>query len=605
MSIDFGSTEIQKIYLGGTEIFKVYKGSTLTWEKASGLTQPTVVESESFNELALTGAQPANRSFTCPSGTTKLLLFVCSEGLALQSAGVVTYAGSSMTLRVTLNSVAGSRQIFVFSLDSPTTGSSQTLAFSGWTAGNNRPFVILVAALANAAAGTFATTASSEATGTTPITQVLNFADATSLGLYCIARNNDQTGSLAPAGSGQVQVVVDNYSTSMSAHLSSKAVDTAGNYTFSTTTDGVSEDTPRVAIEIAGSGTAEPPPPVPTSGRAYSDLSVWNIPASEIGLDTSDGGVQVARLLATCNGRVAVSTNTLNPGIYYADANTPRLPFERNASKPLYATAYEDDGWLIPFDPNWPTPLSRGDTSGDCPAIILETDTGRQYNLMFFEGVTAQNKLRAGRCNFIMSRAQWPYLNHLTGKPTGQPAIDWPWEDYRTGDDTSSLGNRVTNIPFLSGLVTKEEFEAGVVNHALAQLIWKYHPTSYRSPAWKEHSGEVTAPDLGARFILDLTDTQIDECINTMSQTNAYIRKGVRGMLVALREYGCIGSDGNYNNTSSYAVEGQITHPAIGVVTNIGEFNQTFFARADVKNKWKLLRKASAYSTITTWNSGT
>lgn len=347
------------------------------------------------------------------------------------------------------------------------------------------------------------------------------------------------------------------------------------------------------------------PDPTPTSGRAYSDLSVWNIPASVAGIDTSDGGVQVARFLATCNGRVGVSSNKLSPGIYYADANTPRLQFERNESKPLYATAYENEGWLIPFNPNWPTPLSRGDVSGDGPAIILETDTGRQYNLMFFEGVTSQNKLRAGRCNFIMSRAQWPYLNHVTGKPPGQPAMDWPWEDYRTGNNTTSLGNRVTNNTFLSGLVTKEEFEAGVVNHALAQLIWMYHPTTYRSPAWKKHSGNTTAPDLGARFILDLSDDMIDECISTMPQKNAYIRKGVRGMMVALREYGCIGSDGNFYGASTYGIEGQLTHPAIGAVVNIGEFNETFFARADVKNKWKLLRKASAYSTITTWNSGT
>lgn len=222
-----------------------------TRHRSAGLTQPTVVGSAAFNEFALTGSQPANQSFTCQSGTTKLLLFVCSEGLALQSAGAVTYAGSAMTSRVTLSSVAGSRQIFVFSLDSPATGANN-FVFTGWNAAGNRPLVMLAAALANAAAGAFATTATSEAAGTTPITQVLNFAAATSLGLYCIARNNDQTGSLAPAGTDQIQVVEGNSSTRMSAHLSSKAAAATGNYTFSTTTDGVSEDTPRVAIEIAG-----------------------------------------------------------------------------------------------------------------------------------------------------------------------------------------------------------------------------------------------------------------------------------------------------------------------------------------------------------------
>lgn len=359
-----------------------------------------------------------------------------------------------------------------------------------------------------------------------------------------------------------------------------------------------------------GVSSSAPPPdpdpdpdPIPTSGRAYSDLAVWNIPAAEAGLDTADGGDQVARLLATMGGRFGVSSNGPSPGVYYADANTPRIPFQRDESKPLYATAMET-GWLIPWDTSWPTPNSLGVYNGDRPAIILETDTGRQWNLMSLQGVV-NGKLVAGRGNFIMSRAQWPYLNHVTGKPAGQPYKDWPWEDWRTGNDTSSLGNRVTNMPFLSGLVTKEEFASGVVNHALALLIWKYHPTTYRSPSWKNHSGNTTAPALGARFVLDLTDTQIDDCIAGSVHTNTYIRTGLRGIMVALRDYGCIGSDGNYNSTSTVAVEGYATHPAIRAVTNIGEFNQPFFQRADVKNKWKLLRRASAYSTITTWNSGT
>lgn len=218
---------------------------------SGALTQPSVVGSDGWDELVVS-AQPATRSFACPAGTTKLVVFVCGEGYVYTGGGAVAFDGAAMTKAVTLDQTPGGQTMFVFRLDTPTTVTPKNLVFSGWNAGGSRSLVVFAVALANAAAGAFAATATSEAVGTTPINQVLSFTAATSLGLYCIARDGDQTASMGAAGAGQVQIIKRADGSRMSAHLSYKLASAAGNYTFSTTTDGASAATPRAAIEIAG-----------------------------------------------------------------------------------------------------------------------------------------------------------------------------------------------------------------------------------------------------------------------------------------------------------------------------------------------------------------
>lgn len=356
--------------------------------------------------------------------------------------------------------------------------------------------------------------------------------------------------------------------------------------------------------------SVQPPPdpdPPPASARAYGPDAVWNIPASAIARDTANEADQVGRLIATCGGNIAISTNV--PGlnmVYYADASTPRMPFVRNTTKPQYQGALYDTGDVIPWDPAWPAPLTE---TGDRAAVILETDTGREWNLMGLYGLV-NGAVKAWRANLVMSRAQWPKSNFVGGanpdlnvvddRPPGQPHVDWPYEDWRTGNCTSSHAPRVCNIPLLAGLVTKQEWDAGLVEHAISFLVWKFHPSTFRSPAWKAHNGETTAPGLGVRFTLDLTNAEIDECIETCVHTDPTVRRGLRGVVTAMRDYGVIGTDGNYNSVATLWVEGSLTGPDYKV-SNIGAFNQTFFTRADIRAKWKLLAKSSAYSSVTTW----
>lgn len=212
------------------------------------ITRPSVAGSAAYDEFVAAGNQAADKSFTCPSAT-KLLAFLTTEG-HYNATGNLSFGGSAMASEIALNSVSSGRQMYVFRLDNPPTG-AQNFVFSGWPSPGNRPYILFAVALANAAAGGFAAAATSEAVDTTPIQQTINFGSSTSLGLYCVGRNNDIAASMAAAGSGQIEVLKRAQDIRATAHLSRKDA-AAGGYTFSTTTDGASEATPRVAVEIAG-----------------------------------------------------------------------------------------------------------------------------------------------------------------------------------------------------------------------------------------------------------------------------------------------------------------------------------------------------------------
>lgn len=214
------------------------------------MTQPSILGSAGWAELAAS-VQPQNRSFTCPAGTTKLILFFGGLGYATTGGGSVSYNGVAMTKVVALDSVVGGRQLYVFRLDSPATGAND-LVFTGWNTTGNKTVLLVPIALDDAASGAFEAVGSSESSVTTAANQVLNFTAATSIGLYGVVRAGNIPGSMAAAGSGQVEVQKPSRA-SGTLHVSSKLATAAGNYTFSTTiSGGAAEDTPRSAIEIAG-----------------------------------------------------------------------------------------------------------------------------------------------------------------------------------------------------------------------------------------------------------------------------------------------------------------------------------------------------------------
>lgn len=234
----------------GDQIIRVRHKGDILWQQSAGLTQPSVVDSNAWTSLVLINNQPPARQFTCPSGTTKLVVFVGGEGYA-GGGGSVAYNGAAMTLAHKRDAAA--QQLFAFYLDSPTTGGTPNLTFTGWADNGSKTHMPIAIALANAAAGPFATIASSETNVGSPATQVLNFGASSSIGLYGLVRDNDQRPAMGPIGAGEVLIrEISDGSARATAAASYKLATAAGNYTFSWTTDTVSEPTPRIAVEIAG-----------------------------------------------------------------------------------------------------------------------------------------------------------------------------------------------------------------------------------------------------------------------------------------------------------------------------------------------------------------
>jgi hypothetical protein len=242
--------------------------------------------------------------------------------------------------------------------------------------------------------------------------------------------------------------------------------------------------------------------------RPYGDLAPWNVPATN--LPTSpDSGALAAQLWSqsTANrpGNLNLTFDEYTFPVYYVGDATGVYPIEIRSGSPL-------DGGSMPWNPEW-VPA----TGSDGQIIVLDPATGREWNLwqVSFDGET----IHASNGNLV-------------------PGSYWTKVD-------GFFPSRGAGIQYYAMLVQPEEIEGGAIRHALSMPIKNTDGTTYVPPATKlEHPDNSSGIPAGTRFVLDLSDKDIDAWIKAMPpELSPATRQSARVIAEALRTYGFFVTD--------------------------------------------------------------
>lgn len=171
-------------------------------------------------------------------------------------------------------------------------------------------------------------------------------------------------------------------------------------------------------------------------------------------------------------------------------------------------------GTKIPFNPAW-----RPAAGTDAQIIILDPDTATEWNLWQVSGISTLKKtLTIGNGN----KCAGNYWNNN-------------WDD----PATQTTGSRGAGINYLAMLVRPWEIEQGRIEHALSMPIIGTSGSEFWPPATKlEHPGKKGTIPEGARFSLDVTYEEIDAHVNSILGASVSLKRMVRILLIALKEYG-------------------------------------------------------------------
>jgi len=220
---------------------------------------------------------------------------------------------------------------------------------------------------------------------------------------------------------------------------------------------------------------------------------------------------------------------------------------------------------MIPFNTDWTAPQQI-----DGQMIIYDSKTGFEYNLFGATFNTSSNTVEAKNGNLIKDQ-------------TGFPVNIYDYENEYSA-------SRGAGIQYGAMAVRAEEIQSGSIHHALSMRI-TYPKADYVFPAVKleRTEAEITtylgyARDLtppptvphGARFMLNITDTQEAEWIDTLdSNINKIAAKTV---VSALRDYGWFVTDTQNleRNSGSHAFDFEADESA-GVYWNTIGFSGSAF----------------------------
>ncbi len=194
------------------------------------------------------------------------------------------------------------------------------------------------------------------------------------------------------------------------------------------------------------------------------------------------------------------------------------------------------DGQMMPWNPSW-----EPATGTDAQAIVVDPDTGREWNLfqVDFDGTT----ISATNGNLVMETERTNSIDGY-GNPvyqvTGQVA------DYRVYEE-GFPPSRGVGIPYQAMLVRPEEIMRGKISHALSLALRNTDGTKFVAPATKlEWPGNPPGVPEGTRFALSVTDAQIDTWIAGLPASFSEVTKySARVIAEALRDYGWIITDTN------------------------------------------------------------
>ncbi|MBK8908685.1 MAG: hypothetical protein IPM60_12510 [Rhodospirillales bacterium] len=267
--------------------------------------------------------------------------------------------------------------------------------------------------------------------------------------------------------------------------------------------------------------------------RAYGSRAPWNIPVKGLPLEDPETEADLVRALlaASGNGALAIGTIQSNLAVYRATADTPRVEIIAD-NHPEWGNLRS--GQRVPWDPRWPVWLGPART--DRGAVVLEMDTGREWNLNGVRGLQADGRLLVRRGNLVVTSGR---AHH----PITAPPADW-----RTYEG-SMRGLRACGIQTFAMLTTAEEWRQGYIPHAVPLLVHGGHPRAYRAPATSPHGNNrwsnAAFPPLGTRYFLDISDAEIEAAVHSSRKNEQEYLVGLRAFLVALRDYGGFVCDGN------------------------------------------------------------
>lgn len=222
-------------------------------------------------------------------------------------------------------------------------------------------------------------------------------------------------------------------------------------------------------IYLDATAVAPPPPlpPSPPTGKAlyFAADSPWNIPIS-VNPTLASNSASLSAVLAGSGVPLGVNQGAWTPGVFYADASTPR---KRVLLK---------NGWIaddVPFPADF---KSSGDA--DAHAVVHDKSTGRLY-----ESYGLTNNPVSGMIVAHADGSGWWDGNYSSGGVTG------PW------------GCRASSASLMGGLILPEDIAAGDIPHALSCSLRKNLIGPPISPA-TTGDGVYSGPiPMGSRLQLD------------------------------------------------------------------------------------------------------
>jgi hypothetical protein len=231
----------------------------------------------------------------------------------------------------------------------------------------------------------------------------------------------------------------------------------------------------------------------------------WHTPAADIPADPSRQFLlDLLYTDGTANqpGNFNLGFKQYTYPVYIADENTPEYLVE--SQNPDWGTLH---GETMPLDPAWDPSVGT-----DGQIIVVDPTTERYYDLWQYVGIT-DDTIHVSNGSVIPD-----FL--------GASGINPP--------------SRACGIAYFAMLVTPEEVEAGLTDHALSMSGVRNTSPDYVAPAVKSDGFTDGGVPVGTRYALTMTDDDIDTWVESKP---AELRPLARALGTALRDYGWIVTD--------------------------------------------------------------
>jgi chitodextrinase len=256
--------------------------------------------------------------------------------------------------------------------------------------------------------------------------------------------------------------------------------------------DAAGNSSSQASSQASTSACSTSPPP----STYFAGSSPWNTPIGQAVVAAQSS--QWINTLYNNIGEIDVNQSAWTPGIFYADASTPRK------TVPL------DEGWTLDDVPI-PSNLTPSNDA-DAYAIIIDTARGRAYEFFSLRPSSTSPSGWWARTADVLRLSGSGFWNGNLG----------PW-----GSLSSGMG-------FLGGLIRKSEIDAGVINHALlcgapANVIENRSYIGIPPATTSDGTGPAGYMPMGSRL-------QIDP---SLSMSQLPVEPGDAILVRALQQYGC------------------------------------------------------------------